>query len=46
MKNNVVIEITYNVSVLRIIVVLFIRGHYRTDGEGFFESKIIHNALL
>ncbi len=37
MKNNVVIEITYNVSVLRIIGVVFYRGHYRADGEEFFE---------
>ncbi len=37
MKNNVVIEITYYVSDLRIIGLFFDRGHYRKDGEEFFE---------
>ncbi|BCC29265.1 hypothetical protein BCM0100_1991 [Bacillus cereus] len=46
MKNNVVIEITYYVSDLRIIGVIFNRGNNRTDDEEFFEQEIIHRALL
>jgi len=37
MKNNVVIEITYYVSDLRIIGLFFDRWYYRKDGEEFFE---------
>ncbi|GAB6448306.1 hypothetical protein bcgnr5380_45380 [Bacillus cereus] len=40
MKNNVVIEITYYVSVLRIIGMVFNRGHYRADGEEFLSRKL------
>lgn len=46
MKNNVVIEITFSVSVLRIIGLLFNRGLYRTDSEGFLSWEIIQRVLL
>ncbi len=46
MKNNMVIEITYYVSDLRIIGVIFNRGNNRTDDEEFFGQEIIHRALL
>ena len=40
MKNNVVIEITYYVSDLRIIGVIFNRGNNRTDDEEFLSRKL------
>ncbi len=41
MKNNVVIEITYYVSDLRIVGLFFNRGHFGKDGEEFLSRKYI-----